>query len=63
MSSNAREKLRRAYSDRRGQIMIEYLLVLFIAGVGLVLAAGPLVGPRIVSEYARRMALLYSTYP
>ena len=54
---------RRLHSDQRGQILIEYLAVVIIIGLGLVLVAGPLVGPRIVSEYERRMALMYSTYP
>jgi hypothetical protein len=49
--------------DTRGQILIEYLAVMFIVGLGLVVVVGPEVGPRIVNEYARRIALLYSTYP
>lgn len=59
----SQSKLRSALRDQRGQILIEYLAVLFIVGLGLVLVAGPLVGPRLTEEYARRMALLYSPYP
>jgi len=49
--------------DRRGQILIEYLALTFIVGLGLVLMVAPVLGPRIDGEYSRRVALLYSTYP
>lgn len=54
---------KRLCRDQRGQILIEYLAVMFIVGLGLVAVVGPEVGPRVVTEYARRIALLYSTYP
>ena len=55
--------LNSALHDRRGQVLIEYLAVMFIVGIGLVLVVGPAVGPKIVGEYTRRIALMYSTYP
>jgi hypothetical protein len=49
--------------DARGQVFVEYLVLVVVTGVALVLLVGPVVGPKIVSEYAKRRALLYSTYP
>lgn len=50
-------------TDARGQVLLEYLVILVMTGIGLVLLVGPELGPRIVGEYGRRRALLYSTYP
>jgi len=56
-------KTARAGGDQRGQIMVEYLALLLIAGIGLVLVVGPELGPRIVGEYTKRRTLMYSPYP
>jgi hypothetical protein len=49
--------------DARGQVFVEYLVLVVVTGVALVLLVGPVVGPNIVWVYAMRRALLYSTYP
>jgi hypothetical protein len=49
--------------DTRGQVFVEYLVLVVVTGAALVLLVGPVVGPRIVSEYAKRRSLLYATYP
>ena len=49
--------------DRRGSISLEYLIVLVFAGLLVVLAVMPILGPTIVDEYAIRRSILYSSYP
>ena len=50
-------------NDARGQVFVEYLVLVVVTGAALVLLVGPVVGPRIVNEYAKRRSLLYATYP
>ena len=49
--------------DRRGSISVEYLLVLVFAGILVVLAVVPVLGPAIVDEYTIRRSILYSSFP
>ena len=49
--------------DQRGSISLEYLIVLVFAGVLVVIAVVPVLGPAIVDEYTVRRSILYSTYP
>lgn len=49
--------------DRRGSVSLEYLLVLAFAGVLVVLAVVPVLGPAIVDEYTIRRSILYSSFP
>jgi hypothetical protein len=53
----------RLLRDRRGQVFVEYLVLVVVTGSALVLLVGPVVGPKIVNEYAKRRSLLYATYP
>jgi len=48
---------------RRGSISFEYLIVLGFAGILVVIAVVPVIGPAIVEEYALRRSILYSSYP
>ena len=63
MRSQIEAKPARLRSDARGQVFVGYLVLVVVTGVALVLLVGPVVGPRIVSEYAKRRSLLYATYP
>ena len=63
MRSRFHSKLARVLDDARGQVFVEYLVLVVVTGVALVLLVGPVVGPKIVSEYAKRRSLLYATYP
>ncbi len=54
---------KRALTDSFGQVFTEYLVLFLITGSALVMLVGSVVGPRIVKEYAKRRAFLYSTYP
>jgi hypothetical protein len=63
MRSRFNSKLARMLGDARGQVFVEYLVLVVVTGVALVLLVGPVVGPKIVNEYAKRRSLLYSTYP
>jgi len=49
--------------DERGSISLEYLIVLVFAGLLVVLAVMPVLGPAIVDEYTVRRSILYSSYP
>ncbi len=49
--------------DERGSISLEYLIVLVFAGVLVVIAVMPVLGPAIVDEYTVRRSILYSSYP
>lgn len=57
------DRRRSLAADERGQVLIEYLVILVMTGIGLVLTVGPDLGPRIVGEYGKRRALLYAPYP
>jgi len=46
-----------------GGISLEYLLVAAFAGVIVIIAVAPILGPAIVDEYTARRAVLYSTFP
>ncbi len=50
-------------SDSRGSVSVEYLIVLVFAGVLVVLAVVPVLGPAIVEEYTIRRSILYSSFP
>jgi hypothetical protein len=63
MSSEDMERRAQSLRDARGQVFVEYLVLVVVTGVALVMLVGPVVGPRIVNEYAKRRALLYATYP
>lgn len=63
MSSRRFRSLASIAKDKRGQVFVEYLVLVVITGAALVLLVGPVVGPRLVNEYAKRRSLLYSTYP
>lgn len=49
--------------DARGSVSVEYLLVLVFAGILVVLAVMPVLGPAIVDEYTIRRSILYSSFP
>jgi len=49
--------------DRRGSISLEYLIVLVLAGLVVVLAVAPVLGPAIIDEYSIRRSILYSSFP
>ena len=55
--------MKKLIADQRGQVFLEYLVLFVIVGGGLVLLVGPVVGPKMVHEYAKRRTLLYATYP
>jgi hypothetical protein len=63
MRSRLSSFLTRLVADRKGQILVEYLVLFVIVGAGLVMLVGPVVGPKLVSEYAKRRSLLYAPYP
>lgn len=46
-----------------GGISLEYLLVAAFAGVIVIIAVAPILGPAIIDEYTARRAVLYSTFP
>ena len=48
---------------QRGSVSLEYLIVLVFAGMLVVLAVAPVLGPAIVEEYTIRRSILYSSYP
>ncbi len=50
-------------SEQGGSVTVEYLLLLVFAGVLLVLAVVPVLGPSIVEEYSIRRTILYSSFP
>lgn len=54
---------KRALAESSGQVFVEYLVLFVITGAALVMLVGPVVGPKIVKEYAKRRSLLYATYP
>jgi hypothetical protein len=56
-------RMKKLIADQRGQIFLEYLVLFVIVGAGLVLMVGPVIGPKMVHEYAKRRTLLYATYP
>lgn len=49
--------------DRRGSVSLEYLIVVVFAGLVVVLAVVPVLGPAIVDEYTIRRSILYSSFP
>ena len=63
MRSRPPHTFTRLIADRKGQILIEYLVLFVIVGAGLVMLVGPVVGPKLVNEYAKRRSLLYAPYP
>jgi Flp pilus assembly pilin Flp len=50
-------------ADELGVIALEYLLVVVFAGIAIVIAVAPILGPAITGEYKARRAIVYSTYP
>jgi hypothetical protein len=54
---------RRPMFGERGGVSVEYLLVVVFAGVVVVVAVAPVLGPAIVDEYTIRRAILYSSFP
>jgi hypothetical protein len=50
-------------SGEAGAISLEYLLVAAFAGVIVIIAVAPILGPAIIDEYTVRRAVLYSTFP
>jgi hypothetical protein len=63
MPSRLARSITRLIADRKGQILVEYLVLFVIVGAGLVMLVGPVVGPKLVNEYAKRRSLLYAPYP
>jgi hypothetical protein len=63
MLSRLAPSITRLIADRKGQILVEYLVLFVIVGAGLVMLVGPVVGPKLVNEYAKRRSLLYAPYP
>lgn len=60
--------LRSSYSRGRalgeaGGVSLEYLLVAAFAGVLVIIAVAPILGPAIIDEYTARRSILYSTFP
>ena len=49
--------------DEAGGISLEYLLVAAFAGVLVIIAVAPILGPAIIDEYTARRSILYSTFP
>jgi hypothetical protein len=49
--------------DQHGGVALEYLIVLAFAGILVVVAVAPVLGPAIVDEYTIRRAILYSSFP
>ncbi len=49
--------------DVRGSIALEYVIVAVFAGVVVIAAVAPVLGPALVEEYTTRRSILYSTFP
>ncbi len=50
-------------SEQRGSVTVEYLVLLVFAGVLVVAAVVPVLGPSIIEEYSIRHTILYSSFP
>jgi hypothetical protein len=48
--------------DERGQIQVEYIIVVLFAGIAVAVAMATL-GPKLVETYAARRAVLYAPVP
>jgi len=49
--------------DSRGSLFFEYIIIVFFAALLVIAVFGPLVGPRMTTEYSSQRAALYSATP